>query len=513
LRASLSPLPLALLLLGGCPSDGPTAVIIPNDDDTTAADDDDATAADDDDSTAADDDDSTAADDDDATSSWTLTITADAPIDAVVAVQDGDGPFVTVPIADMTATVTLDDPEGRYGVLLACAGTARTGVQVHLSDAATEPAPMLGCAEGATRDVPNGLLSGDVLNTENLVWSYYLGSRPRATVPGTVTEYGASLPVDLYDLVAVRREPNGSPNRVWVQRLLDAAADPLQAVDFNDSGSGQSREPEAWLLDIDSPAAGLSTTGVFVTRGGTVWPLGSRTGAEPSFLSMTNENRFSTDMIILRTDGTEAGGCTTRALSVLSSDRLEDFNTSVNGRHGSPIVPIETPASAICGDFSALAITAAAASLGLDWATGLGADHELDSLAVELVSGDGATRWSVTTSAARSTPTLDLADLGAVLGGAVPAPTAGWTWTATAWEHPAPAVTASHIALLLNTALFNSIPKGRTRFQMDPIPLPGVNTGVRNHEYDDDDLTREFALFPWDSAAYTAHGVSRAGTL
>ena|GEM_PF-4134951 len=483
----------------GCPTEPIDDVLIGDDDD----------AGTDDDDSAGDDDDSGGADDDDATPpSFTVTVRADLPPDSVLAMQDGDGPFSVLPLKGMSASFDISDPDGRYGLVLACAGPARAGVQVHLSDAESEPNPVMGCAEAAIRGLDDGALTGPVLNTENDMWSLYVGSRRWLVVPGTLTSYQTYMPLDNYDLIAVRRDPSGLANKMLIQRVLPADADPNVPIDFNDDGSGVPHTPELATLLVTTTAPTTSTTGVFLSRGGSIWPLGSAAGGDAVFRVFSNERRFSTDMFLFRTDSAHDAECVGQTLTLLTSSRMEDFNTAA--RHGAPEVPIAPQSDAVCEDFTGLNPVATAADLTLDWSAGLASDHTLAALSTTLTSPSGATRWTVTAHADRAAHGLNLADLGPLLGAAYPLPTTGWTWIGTGWELPVDGVTGSQIALATTSDMFTSIPQGRSRFQFDP---DAQGSEERDHEYEEDDETRGFVMLPWDETEYSAHGVQRSGIL
>ncbi|MCO4772838.1 MAG: hypothetical protein KDA24_22590 [Deltaproteobacteria bacterium] len=501
------------LVIAGCPAPEPPGdvIIVPDDDDDATADDDDATA--DDDDATADDDDATADDDDSTPETVPITLQIDAPPGTIVAVQSGDGPFTEVTLTDMDGTADIAHPDGHYGVLLACAGPTRAGVQLHLSDAITEPNVVMGCAEAVERAASDGQLSGQVLNTEDQVWSLYLGSRYWASLPGTLNNYQAPLPTDNYDLIAARRDSNGVPNKVMLVSVLDAGNDPLWTIDFNDDASQIPHQPELATLDIAATGTSTNTTGSFLSRGGTLWNLGARPSPAASFEVIANERRFYSDMFFFTTSSTHDETCVGKTLTVLTSARMEDFNTAI-ARHGAPLVPVSPELSARCSDLTGLSVTSDASSLSSDWTSSLGADHGRDTLILELTAPDGASRWTVTSDVDRPVMDVDFANATALLGGSYLTPTTGWTWTATAWELPVEAVTSSQLALVQVTNQFTSIPTGRSRWQYEPLPLPGPGVNEeRNHEYDTDDLTRVFTELPWDEIEYSAHGIQRSGTL
>lgn len=503
--AAISALLLSLCLTG-CPEDEPPGTVYIDDDDTTVPDDDD-------DITAPDDDDSAVADDDDATQeSWSLTLSADLPDGAILALQSGDGPFTSVTLDGMSANVEIDDPQGRYGLLLACTGTARAGVQLHLSDAAREPNPVIGCAESSERAGGLSVLSGEVRNTANQVWSLYMGSSRWASLSATATSYWASVPPDNYDLIAARRDPSGVVNRVLIQRLADATNNPEIAIDFDD-GTDTPHVPESATLDIATTAAATNTTGVFLSRGGTPWLLGTLEGNSPAFDALSYERRFWSDVFLFQTTSAHNATCSGEALTVMVSDRVQDFNTEI-ARHGAPLVPVSPRPDSHCDEFTGGDVIATGTTLDIDWSGGLDAESTIDTFSLEMASGDGAARWSITTTAERPTHSIDLAAMDAVLGGGYPAPAAGWNWAVTGWDIPVEGISPSQLAVTVNTAMFRVIPGGRSRFQFTPLPLPTPEAREeRSHEYDEDDAVREFIDLPWDPIEYTVHGVRRKGVL
>jgi len=502
---------LLSLCLTGCPEgEPPDTVYVADDDDVTVPDDDDdSTKPPNDD----DDDDSAIADDDDATpASWPLTITADLPTGAVLALQSGDGPFSPVSLNGMSADVVIDDPEGRYGLLLACTGTARAGVQLHLSHAAQEPNPVIGCAESSERDGGLPALAGDVLNTADQLWSLYVGSAGWSALAGSATSYWAAVPPDSYDMIAVRRAPDGLAERLLIQRLADSANNPAITIDFDD-GTEVPHTPELATLDIATTATTTSTTGVFLSRGGTVWPLGIRPGSNATFEVISDERRFWSDVFLFQTTSAYDSDCNGEALTVMVSDRMQDFNTAI-ARHGAPLVPLSPRPVSTCDEFTGGGVSATATTLDMDWSNSLSPASSIDTLSLELDSGDGAARWSITTTSERLIHSIDLEAVDAALGGAYPAPTAGWNWSVTGWDIPVDGVSPSELAVTVNTGMFRATPKGRSRFQFAPLPFPGPGTREeRSHEYDEDDAVRDFINLPWDPIEYTVHGVKRRGSL
>ncbi len=527
MRSSVALGSVLALLLSGCPSEAPPPpVIVGDDDDSTGVLDDDDSTADDDDSaggddddSAGDDDDSTLGDDDDATPpTYPLTITVDAPSGTVLAVQAGDGPFVEVTPTGMTAETEISAFDGHYALLLACTGSDRGSVQIHFSDAVSEPEPVIGCAEDPDRGLAGGSLSGLVAGTNTQTWMMSSGSRRWPARPGTLNDYIVYLPADNYDLFAARLDSNGLPNKVMLYRVLDSGNDPEQPLDFNNDASFVPHVPANLTLDIDETGTATNTVGAFLTRGGSLNPLGARPSADPVFEILANERRVSTDMFLFRTDSTHGGGCTGQTMTILTSDRVIDFNTALNSageRHGAPIVPVEPQQSSVCNDFASTpAIAADALTLTADFSTALGAGNSMDMLRAEMRSPSNATRWIVTSSADRDVVSVDLTDTGTLLGNSYPAPTAGWSLASSAWEAPVAEVLPSHLALVLATDLYSSLPTGRSRWQYEALPNPSATGNeVRSHEYNVDDLTREFVFLPWSELDYSAHGIARNGTL
>lgn len=481
---------LAALALAGCASnadDDDSSIVIPDDDDTS----------DDDDSV--DDDDTSPGDDDDSVAETQVLIRTDIATGRL-AFQDGDGPWTQLEPTGLQATALVTDPEGRYGLALSCAGTSREGTQVLLTDVATEPEPLLACAESLNRDVELGELSGPVVGLDSSTWSLYVGGQRWSVLPGTLDSYLTRPPIGNYDLVAYRRQGNGLANKVLIQRLLDSGNDPDVTIDFWDEGSGVPHEPEIVTLDI-SETGTTTTSGVFLTRGGTVVPLGAGVGGDPGFQVIADERRFWSDLVGFRTMTGFANGCEGSSLTLVSSDELTELSEDEE-RHGSSIVPIEPWGPDDCDALPAPTL-GVGDGLSLSWSGSV-------DVAVLEVSGAGA-RWTVATTPGREAVELDLVGVAAAVGAST-VPASGWLWAWTGYEAPHPGVKPSTLAFLEISDLLQSIPLGRARVRIEPTEEGDLDE-ARSHEYDDDDLTRPVLVVPWPEETLSAHGVRRRGTL
>lgn len=491
----------ALLLLAGCPTPVVPPPVIPDDDD-------DSTAADDDDSTVADDDDSSGDDDDDDDSTeppgLPVEIKADIPDAASLMVQDGDGAWTSLTTTDMAATFDVTDPDGRYGVLVACAGSYRSTVRVHLGDLDVASTVYIGCPEDLTRPtVQLGALTGAVNGLEGSPWSLFIGSRQWATLPASLTAYADYPEVDNYDLIAQRRDGSGLVDMQLIRRVMDAGNDPGLIIDFYDTaGEGLVHTPEDYSLDVSTPADALTNRGTFLSRGGTVQRFSVRSGAAPAWPVISNERRFDDEVFITDTTSEYAGDCTARTVAILDSLRSLDY--PVFTRHQSTLVPLDPLAESECASVAAPTVSVSS-GLTVDW-TGAVTAGPSNTYRVELTNGDSTQRWVVSGDEERLSASLDVTAILAAVGGGHEAPAAGWAWDATAWDL-ADQVNGTVLHLTLDTDLFQVIPSGRARYRFERPEA------ARNHEYDEDDSTRPIVILPWNMEDWGARAIGRSGTL
>ncbi len=506
---------LALLLmlfglLAACVEPVVPPPTVPDDDDATGDDDDDdSSVGDDDDTTPGDDDDDD--DDDDTTDppSTTVTIEADAPTGAVVLSQDGAGPWTTVTVTDLQGTFEVSDPSGHYGVILACEGAVGRTLRVHLSDATSEPSVVLACPEYIVRDGAIGALSGTVVGAEG-AWRLFVGSRTWEAPQTWMDSYGIWPLVDNYDLIAQRIDTgNGQVNKQMISRVLDAGANPGFSIDFWNDGSGLPHTPETYELDVLVPATNVATRAVWLSRGGTVMPLGFDEGVQPSFFVISNERRFDREVVLSDTTSTYSDGCAARTMAVVDSDLMLD--NAVSARHSSTLMPLEPIAESVCA--SALAPTIDVSSgLSVTWSTALSGSAPSDGVRVELTDPAGRPRWFVTATGSRLDHDVDVTDVLSQVGAAYGTPAAGWSWKSSAWTLPGVDVPASVPFLVMDTSMFEALPLGRSRFRF-VRPGDTEEEEERNHEYEEDDETRPVIVLPWDMDNWAIKAITRSGSL
>ncbi len=490
-----------IALLAGCVEPVVPPFVVPDDDDSAVDDDDDTTLADDDDSSIGDDDDVT-----DPPPAVVL-LQADAPVGSVVLVQDGDGPWAPLALTDLAGEFTVADPQGEYGVLLACVGLARATTRVHLSTVAAEPSVVLACSEEVLRDGA-GVLSGDVIGVEGDLWSLFVGSRAFQNLSSTLTEYMVPGGPDHFDLIAHRLGGDGTVNLQMILRVLDSGADPNAPIDFWNVDSGAPHTPEGYDVEVTVPATSVTTHATWLSRGGTVVPLGTKQGAEVSFPLISNERRFDDEVAITDTISAYEGGCAARTLAIVDSDLMLD--NAVVARHSNTLMSLDPLPESVCADAAAPSISADTA-LTVDWSGALTGGAPTDVLRVALASASGAQRWILSAAGGRTDQAVDLTAVGALVGEVYGAPAAGWTWKSSAWSLPAAGVPAGVPMLVLDTNLFEDLPRGRSRFRFERVDA--ADLGERNHEYEEDDLTRPIIILPWDMDEWAVKGITRSGTL
>ena len=499
-----SPLMLMLLLALGCPTQSVPPPVIPDDDDDTGDDDDD--SGDDDDTAVGDDDDSAVGDDDDSAAPGLLEIEADVPTGGLLFVQDGAGEWTPVTLTALSATVPIADPGGQYGVLLACAGADRSTVRAHFSDLAAEPGVVLACPEAVERGLPAGALTGSVLNVEGQPWSMHIGTAGWPNLPGSLSAYAAYPAADYYDLVAHRRwEPEGSVQVQVLYRALDGAVDPEQSIDFGDFASGNPHTPEPYSLVITPESADTVSFGTFLTHGGTTVPMAGRTGEAPQWEVIADERRWEDDLFVTLSE-TEHSDCTTASVALV--DHELSLTLQPAGRHAETFVPVPQYAASDCALVASPTVTPGD-TLSVDWSEALGAGAPGDALRVQIEDPTRAQRWILSGSAARPTVALDAAAVAAAVGAGYGSPTAGWSFLASAWDLPSMYVGASELFVLVDTRGFRELPSGRSRFRV----IGNGFVGSRNHEYDEDDATREVIILPWNRDEFVVHGIERTGSL
>ena len=499
-----SPLMLMLLLALGCPTQSVPPPVIPDDDDDTGDDDDD--TGDDDDTAIGDDDDSAVGDDDDSAAPGLLEIDADVPAGGLLFVQDGAGEWTPVTLTALSATVPIADPGGQYGVLLACAGADRSTVRAHFSDLGSEPHVVLACPEAVDRGLPQGALTGSIIALEGQPWSLHIGTDGWPNLPGSLSNYAAYPAADYYDLVAHRRwEPEGLVQVQLVYRALNAAADPQRAIDFADFASGDPHTPEPYTLDIQTPATGAVSFGTYLTHGGTTVPMSTQTGADPSWEVIADERRWEDDLFVTLTETAHAD-CAAQTIALV--DHELSLTLAPAERHSETIVPVQQYVEADCALVADPAVSVAG-SLAVDWTGALGAGAPADALHLRAQNGDGSRRWILSSSGNRLSVGLDVAAITALVGATYGAPAAGWEWTAGAWDLPSMYVGASELFVLTDTRGFRELPSGRSRFRV----IGNGFVGSRNHEYDEDDATREVIILPWNRDEFVVHGIERTGSL
>ena len=487
------------LLLAGCPEPvGPPPIVPDDDDDSTVGDDDD--SGDDDDTTPGDDDDDD--DDDDSTPppGLAVSIQADVPPGASLFTQDGEGDWLPLTVTDMAGELVVEDGDGRFGVLLACAGSTRATIRAHFGDATIDPTAILACPEDLDRMGTGGTLSGSVVGAEDNPWYLFIGSKRWLGLSPTLSPYVAYMEEDNYDLIAQRFDSFGAVNKQLIRRVLDASDNPGVSIDFWDDASGFPHTPEDYALDVQSDADAVDTRATWLTRGGTPQALSSQSGLAPTWSVISNERRFDDEVFITDTVGAYTT-CWVRTLAIIDSLRSLDYPAQL--RHQTTLVPVTPLTGAACADIPGPAVSAAA-GLSIDWTGGVTGSGPQDGYRTVLKSG--AERWIVTAAPTRPVVTIATDAVVAATGAAHTEPAAGWTWDASTWSLPAgtPAAAAD---VVLDTDLFQTVPLGRVRFRFDRP------TGARGHEYEEDDLTRPVIVLPWTMDDWAAAAVGRSGAL
>ena len=202
------------------------------------------------------------------------------------AYQDGSGAWqpLGAPSAEGSLRVTLDDSQGRYGVMTLCLDEATGNVSAEVRHALLREVAVVttGCAaEPAATGISvsgriGGLGNGDYGNV-------YLGDAA-ALVDSSAPEHRLELPAARYDLIATRysrgeRVPSRivfTPGVVVTDERLDHAEGSLN-VDF---GGPDAFEPQTALLPLigSRPDELLSGSVEVVTQAGTVALLGEHLG-------------------------------------------------------------------------------------------------------------------------------------------------------------------------------------------------------------------------------------------
>ena len=257
------------------------------------------------------------------------------------------------------------------------------------------------------------------------------------------------------------------------------------------------------------PATSSSTAAVWLSRGGTVVPFAGQGGMLVSFPVISNERRFDDEVAITDTYSVYGDGCIARTLAVVDSELMLD--NAVVSRHSSTLMPLEPLAESVCADAAAPALAVDGGALSATWSAALGAGAPSDVLRVDTNNPLAFERWAITAVGSRMDHSVDVAALGGLLGPQFGVPGVGWAWTSSAWSVTGVGVPPSVPMVLLDTRILRDLPMGRSRFRFERVGASGSEE--RNHEYEEDDLTRPVIVLPWDPDAWAVKAITRTGTL
>lgn len=207
-----------------------------------------------------------------------LTLSVDGRGSSVLALQDGLGVWRPLPLED-AQSVTLTDPEGRYGLLSVCPGGESGNLSVNVQHALLSEAAAVTVPCGADDPAPAApvRLTGTVAGlAAGAYGNLYVGGLSALLDSGAPTRL--ELPAGRYDLVASRyRGAARVPERLVVEPDMELSSSREVVVDFAGAAAFSPETAELALNGL-RPGELLSGSVELVTPRGTSALLGEYAG-------------------------------------------------------------------------------------------------------------------------------------------------------------------------------------------------------------------------------------------